>query len=37
MKKTSGKREKSACASMGHLPKLEKSKMESGEDDGAAA
>ena len=28
----SGKREKSACASMGHLPKLENMKMEVGED-----
>jgi len=26
MSKTNGKREKSACASMGHLPKLEKPK-----------
>ena len=26
--KTSGKREKIACATMGHLPKLKKTKME---------
>jgi len=32
MSKTSGKREKLACASMGHLPKLQKPKMESGEE-----
>jgi len=31
MSKTSGKHEKSACASMGHLPKLQKTKMEVGE------
>jgi len=29
--KTNGKREKLACASMGHLPKLKTSKMEVGE------
>jgi len=35
--KISGKREKLACASMVHLPKLQKPKMENGEEDGAAA
>jgi len=35
--KPNGKCEKSTCVSMGHLPKLEKPKIENGEDDGATA
>jgi len=33
MSKMSGKREKLACASMDHYPKLQKPKIESGEED----